>query len=197
MVHSHGGAVRRVAQVAWLASAALLLVLSWFVLFLHAEWFTGSALVPYENRPAFAQPNNPFPPKPPRGTWERAVNDFFEHRPGRCVPGGVVVAGSAIMLVATLPRRKVTPGLLLALAATNLIFVVFYAFAAPAMRQLPLLWLPQPRSEYDAGYHRTWPEILLFVVLSALLIYGQWWLCEHGDKGRKLTRHSSTWADVR
>ncbi|MCL6431396.1 MAG: hypothetical protein K6V36_11160 [Anaerolineae bacterium] len=166
-------------RLAWFAIAALVLVLggSWFVLFIFLDLaITPGMLAPYEWCPLFPQPNNGIPLKPPRGTWERAVNDFFEHRPGRCVPGVLLVASSAIPLVGTLVRREVKPGLLLALVATNPLFLVVYALASHPVSDLPLLWLPQPRPECDTGYHLTWPRFLLFVVLSALLVYGQWWL---------------------
>jgi hypothetical protein len=39
--------------------------------------------------------------------------------------------------------------------------------------QLPDLWLPKPRPPIDVGYHRTWPALLVTVVLLVILFLVQ------------------------
>lgn len=158
------------------AAVTLLLVGSWYVLLVLLRLKTIDLLAPYADCPLRPELLPGIPPRPPFGTWQRSLNDLFERAPGSYLPGVLLVASTAVPLLRTAFRRKATVRLLLGLAASNLLFLFLYAIAEEPALRLPLLWLPQPRPSSDLGYHRTWPGIVLLVVLSALLISLQWQL---------------------
>lgn len=104
--------------------------------------------------------------RPPLGSWERTVNDFFEGPPGSFLPAlGFMLVSVALFLVGTLRtrRRTLLPG---ALAATNLAFVLADVLLLDVADRLPIRRLPEPRPLIDVGYHRTWPAVLITAVLA-------------------------------
>jgi hypothetical protein len=107
--------------------------------------------------------------RPPLGTWERTVNDFFEGPPGSFLPAlGFMLVSVTIFLVGTLRTRgrSLLPG---ALAVTNLAFALAHILLLDVADRLPILRLPEPRPAIDVGYYRTWPAILITAVLVGLL----------------------------
>lgn len=111
--------------------------------------------------------------RPPLGTWQRTANDFFEGPPGSFLPAlGFVLVSVALFLVGTLRTRRRTL-LPWALAATNLAFVLADVLLLDVADRLPILRLPEPRPAIDVGYYRTWPAIVVMIVLVAVLFLVQ------------------------
>jgi len=91
----------------------LLLVATWSFLFACIAAMTEAWLVPWDLTPF----------RPPLGTWERTVNDFFEAWPGSILPSVVFIVVSASIYVARTSARTADRALLpLAFAAANMIF---------------------------------------------------------------------------
>lgn len=143
----------------------LLLVGTWCFLGLMILAATEGSLVPWDCICASE--------RPPLGTWERTVNDFFEVLPGSILPGSVFIVVSASVFVARVARTKNRVLLPWSFAATNVIFFLVDSFLVIRAHQLSDLWLPQPRPPLDVGYHRTWPAILVWSVLLVVLFVVQ------------------------
>jgi hypothetical protein len=141
----------------------LFLAGTWYFLFLWIMGMTEGWLVPWDVVPG----------RPPLGTWQRTVNDFFEHPPGAILPAVVVITMSASIFVVKVAQARRKAWLPLTFAATNLIFMLADTVLAILAHQLPDLWLPKPRPPIDVGYHRTWPALVLTVVLLAILFLAQ------------------------
>lgn len=139
----------------------LLLVFSWLVLFWLVEFDT-DLLAPYDT--------TPLANRPPWGTWQRDLSDFFQDPPGSVIPALLIVGISIVLLVIALGR---TPGsfnvrirLLLSFALSNLVIVAAMFFSGFVVADLPLEIAPYP------GYGWTLkflvPDILLLALLFAL-----------------------------
>lgn len=153
--------VRAAGRAAAMIGGTLLLALTWHVLFFWLMGATEWLLVPWDTTTE----------RPARGTLARSVNDFFEHAPGSCLPAVVVVGGSMALSAAGFVRNREGRAWLPALvAACNATFIVVdYACV------YFLIWvvggrLPPPQT----GYHRTWPGVLVTVLLLGLLWWCQW-----------------------
>jgi hypothetical protein len=114
------------------------------------------------------------PGRPPVGTWQRAVNDFFGAPPGVYLPSGATVAASISIFFARLLRLAGFERILLAwiFAATNVGFILIQAILWVVTGRLVGYWLPTPPGG-DAGYHRTWPAIVVTTVLVAVFLMVQ------------------------
>lgn len=114
------------------------------------------------------------PVRPPVGTFSRSVNDFFESGLGSYLPALIitVVSLSLFIVKATFLKRKriLLPWLF---AISNFIFLLSSLVLAFVGWQLGDLWLSQPRPEIDLGYHRTWPMIVMTMILLAFLLITQ------------------------
>jgi hypothetical protein len=141
----------------------LFLVGTWYFLLLWIMGMTEGWLVPWDTVPG----------RPPLGTWQRTVNDFFEVPPGAILLAIVVVTISVIIFVARVAQAEHRAWLPLTFAATNLVFMLADTVLAILAHQLPDLWLPKPRPPIDVGYHRTWPALLVTVVLLVILFLVQ------------------------
>jgi hypothetical protein len=157
--------VRAAGRAAAMIGGTLLLALTWHVLFFWLMGATEWLLVPWDTTTE----------RPARGTLARSVNDFFEHAPGSCLPAVVVVGGSMALSAAGFVRNREGRAWLPALvAACNATFIVVdYACV------YFLIWvvggrLPPPQTGYDLGYHRTWPGVLVTVLLLGPLLWCQW-----------------------
>ncbi len=142
----------------------VLLAGTWFFLFIWIAAMTEGTLAPWDVAPG----------RPPLGTFERSLNDFFEGAPGVYLPAALVIAASACLFIARLTRPDNKTWLPLEFAATNLAFVVAFTILAIPLHYLPNLWLPQPRPAIDAGYHRTWTGILAEAILLLVLLRVQY-----------------------
>ena len=146
-------------------SGTLLLVGTWFFLFVMIAVMTEGWLVPWD---CIGPPE-----RPPLGTWARTVNDFFEVPPGSILPGVVFIVASASIFVVGTARTTNRALLPWAFAATNVIFFLLDSYLVMGAHQLPDLWLPQPRPPLDAGYHRTWPAIVVTIALLIVVLVVQ------------------------
>jgi len=170
-----GGVRRDPKKMVVFVSGTLLLVATWCFLSLFVWVATEGWLVPWDclNRAE----------RPPLGSWERTVNDFFEVPPGSILPGVVfTVVSASIFVVRTVKAtdRAVLPWVF---AGTNIIFFLVVSFAVIRAHELPDLWLPQPRPPIDVGYHRTWPAILTTTVLVGVLFLVQSRIAFGGKRG--------------
>lgn len=142
-------------------SGTVLLIGTWFLISLFMLAATEGWFVPWDCVQVSL--------RPPLGTWERTINDFFEGPPGSFLPAlGFMLVSVATFLAGTLRtrRRVLLPG---ALAVTNLAFVLADILLLDVADRLPILRLPEPRPAIDVGYYRTWPAILITTVLVGLL----------------------------
>ena len=142
----------------------LLLFGTWYILYLWVAAMTEGWLVPWDT----------VPDRPPVGTWQRTVNDFFEVRPGAVLPAAIVIVISMLLFVIRVVRERNRTFLPLGFAATNLLFAIVDTILVIPVHRLPDLWLPKPRPVWDVGYHRTWPAIVVTTILLLVLFWTQW-----------------------
>ena len=143
-------------------------VLTSYLLFCFMTLRTEYMLVPWDQWGSLA---------PPRDTWERQLNDFFNRSPNYyLLAAAAVFVVTALMLLAL--RRatdnSVRARLPLVFVLGNLAFLVTAFLSSLFVEPLANLWLPQPRPPVDVGYHRTWPHVVTTLVLFGLLLWGQW-----------------------
>jgi len=163
MIDAVGG--RKPTQRAVFISGSVLLVGTWFFLSLFILLVTEASFVPWDCVHVSL--------RPPLGTWQRTVNDFFEGPPGSFLPSVAVIGVSlTAFLVGTL-RNRSRPPLPGAFALTNVAFVLAEVLLLDVAYRLPILRLPEPRLPIDVGYHHTWPAILTTTVLVAVLFLVQ------------------------
>jgi hypothetical protein len=131
----------------------------WFVLWMWFLLMTEGWLVPWDTTSI----------RPPVGSLVRTINDFFEVAPGGYLPATLFVLADASIFVWRF--RRVGNRMLLPFffAISNLAFGVLATVLAILSHQLPNLWLPQPRPEFDAGFHLTWPAIASTAILVTIL----------------------------
>ncbi|NJL54325.1 hypothetical protein HC928_03435 [bacterium] len=67
-------------------AAIIVLLISWITLFYLVNVLTEVTLVPYDTMPISE--------RPPIGTWQRTLNDFFERPPANYLPSIVFLAAS-------------------------------------------------------------------------------------------------------
>jgi len=145
--------------------------------------------------------------RPPPGTWERELNDFFNHGgnvylPALALLGLDVTLFALRMLRAGDWRRR--SWLIVAFAQANAAFLLIGFVAVFALGDIASLWLPPAPpaagvgySAPDIGYHRTWPSIASYLMLSGALIYTHvtvrvpgFWQClhRHASEGERRGR---------
>lgn len=149
------------------AGSGLLLLTSYFFLYVTMLMATEAYLVPWDIVPG----------RPAIGTWQRALNDFFEAKPGAILPAAVVIGASVLLFLIRIVREQNRLHLTLTIAASNLLFFVLLPVLGLLANQIPLLWLPTPRPELDVGYHRTWPSLASTggLLLALLWVQGSGW----------------------
>ncbi len=144
-----------------LGISLLVLLLTWGVAF----WMVGIAtwgLTPYDTVP-LAQ-------RPPLGTWERGLNDFFQPPVGSNLPGIFIVGASAVLLavalrhVSSLPSQRAK--LVLGFAASNFIVAVAMFASTFVVADLPLHLTPYPGYGWTIKF--LIPQILLLILLFVL-----------------------------
>jgi TM2 domain-containing membrane protein YozV len=143
----------------------LFLTLTWIVLF----WL----MVALTARGApWAQS---FIPPPPKGTWQRQLNDFLATH--ELAPAVVTMSISVVIFVAGVLRaanNHVRSRLPFALGVVNLGFVLLDLLAIWLADYLTDLWLPPPRTDADVvGYHRFGLSLVVTGVLLGLLFWSQ------------------------
>ena len=150
-------------QAALFFSMSLLLIGTWYFLYIWIAAMTEGLLAPWDTVPG----------RPPLGTWARTVNDFFGQSPGAYLPSLVFVSISASLFVFGLRPGSNKILLLLAFTLTNLIFFGVDLIFVILAHQLVNGWLPSPGASFDAGYHRTWPAIVITAALITILFFAQ------------------------
>ncbi len=156
---------RKPTQRAVSISGSVLLVGTWFLVSLFILLVTEACFVPWDCVHVSL--------RPPLGTWQRTVNDFFEGPPGSILAAVVFVLVSASIFVVRTVRTAHGALLPWAFAVANLVFILVDFFSLELVYLLPILRLPQPRPPIDVGYHHTWPAILTTTVLVAVLFLVQ------------------------
>jgi len=142
------------------------------LLFLLSTWYLVHAWLNLVIE-GWLSPWDVVPVRPPQGTWERSLNDFFQSFPGNLVPDLLVVVSSIVVFLRRLVTRRHWKSLPLMFATTNLVFIALNLLASLALWPVINAWLPQPGSSFDAGYHRTWPLILVTALLAVCLLWAQ------------------------
>jgi hypothetical protein len=152
-------------QRAVFMGGAAVLVAIWCFLFVWLAAMTEGRLAPWDCVHTSL--------RPPVGTWQRTVNDFFEGPPGFLLPATAFVGIGASIFAAGAVRSAKRPVLPWAFAGTYAIFFLVQIILVPLADRLPDLWLPQPRPPLDVGYHVTWPAILVTTALALALFLVQ------------------------
>lgn len=141
------------------------LIASWYFMFGYFTLTTQRVLAPWDQWGQFA---------PPPGTWERSLNDFFKNPSHAYLVGACMVGISVLIFSIRLLRRKgAWADLPFVFIATNFSFLLLALFLIPLMTNLPDLWLSQPRPAVDIGYHRTWIDGLMTIMLTVALYWLQ------------------------
>lgn len=143
----------------------VLLILSWRFLYGWLIPMTEGLLVPWDTTPT----------RPPTGTWERSLNDFFEVPPGAYAPSVLVVASSALLfLVRLLTGNEERAKLPWLFALVNGLF-----FLASIVLLVLTHWLSAAflllsgQSHLTAGYQRTLLGIVAMSIAIAFLLLAQ------------------------
>ncbi len=145
------------------AVGIILLIGTWYLLYLWLMAITESWLVPWDT---WSEPVRPL-----LGTPDRAVNDFFESGWGSYLPALIIIIASlGLFMVKTVFFKTQQTSLPWLFAISNFVFLLSSLMLSSIGWQLADLWLSQPRPNIDVGYHRTWPMIVMEVILSALLL---------------------------
>lgn len=140
----------------------LVLLASWLLLFAWIALTTESFLAPWD-----LSPN-----RMANGTWQRALNDFFEGFPGSIVPATItIVASICIFLYRSfrVTNRHVLP---ISFAFTNVVCIIISIFLTFFAIRIPSIWLPI-RYRLDEGYERSWIAIVVIAVLLLILLFVQ------------------------
>ncbi|MBL1131567.1 MAG: hypothetical protein D8M54_24165 [Chloroflexi bacterium] len=120
-------------------SSYLLLITTWSIIFILLAAFTEGWLAPWDTRPF----------RPPEGTWERTVNDFFEGSPGSLLPASLIVTMSlASYLYGKVKKQSDGVNLTWVFAILNLLFIILIVPLSAWARQLPYKWLPLMKTIY-------------------------------------------------
>jgi len=171
------------SRIVVLIGGAASLGASYLLLFAFLLLSTERALVPWDMY-AYAAP--------PRGNWQRELNDFFNQVPGLYLPSFIVLGLSFAFFIRGLIRTAsfaTRCWLPFVFAALNMIFMIIGVFLLFPLRRLPDLWLQPARTGLDVGYHRTWPDILGMTLCMALLVWSQARLAQNVER----LRHSPYW----
>ncbi len=138
------------------------LAVTWWLLFMWVAAGTEGWLVPWDTTSL----------RPTSGTWQRAVNDFFEGQPGSLLPSWAILAISAGLFVARLVRDRDRRWLPWSFAATNLAYLLVEPVGTGLAWYLPALDpLRAPGGVSQIGYQHTWaPLVVSLLLLFALLL---------------------------
>lgn len=151
-----GDLVSLVACVAFLAA-------TWYVLFIVTAAMVESLLVPWDL--VYVED------RPPLGSWDRTVNDFFEGQPGSVLPSGAIIAASAGLFVLRARRAARRDRLAVVFAATNLLSLPMSLLLMNVGYAISSQLFPQPHVPFDVGFHRTaFPAVAAALAFTGLLI---------------------------
>ena len=138
------------------ALGGVALALSWWGLLGVVGMLTEIWLVPWDTWGE--------PVRPPAGTWQRAVNDFFESGLGAHLPAIVLIGSSALVLLARLRAGSRLAYALWSVAAADLLVLV------AELAMLPVVGIFHPSSPEQIGYGYTWPGILSLILSCVVLL---------------------------
>lgn len=139
----------------------LLLMVTWWG---SCVWFvaiTEGLLVPWDTTPM----------RPPAGTLERVINDFFEVPPGAYLLAVLFLAMSVVLFVIRLRNAPSKGWLPLTFAITNALFLVIATAQIGLARALTDLLLPYPT--LDVGFYRNGLAILATIISTSGLMMVQ------------------------
>lgn len=132
---------------------------TWYTCWMWFALITEGWLVPWDTTPM----------RPPVGTRERTINDFFEIPPGAYLPATLFLATNVALFAMRFRSATNKTWLPLLFAMTNVIFLGTAILFGILARVSPDLWLSQPRPPLDVGFHRTWFAILIIAILVGVL----------------------------
>jgi hypothetical protein len=135
---------------------------SWCLLWAWIVGMTEGYLVPWDTTPV----------RPAPGTWQLALNVFFEGPPGSLLPSWVFLTIGVAIFVVRLVRRRDRRWLPWAFAATNLIFMAADLVCGMFAWNLPTLeFLRAEGVSPHLGYEHTWaPLSATLLLLFALFM---------------------------
>ena len=163
----------------------LALVLTWYLLFRFMVLTTGRTLSPWEQWAGFA---------PPKGTWQRQLNDFFSQDTNQYLIALIIVGISVTAFLKSICQNanNIREKLPLAFAGANVAFLLSSFVLLALIAYLPDLWFPGPCPSVDVGYQRTWPDILSTGILLGLLFWGQAQMSNPSFWNRQATKSIET-----
>lgn len=114
-------------------------------------------------------------PPPPKGTWQRQMNDFLNTR--QYLPA-VVIMGISVGIFLTGMLRTANGAawswIPFGLAVTHLLFFLLAGLSTWLADYFTTLWLPPPHTDADiVGYHRVGLSLVVNCVLLGLLFWSQ------------------------
>ncbi|GEM_PF-1627673 len=157
----------RYADAAWLVASIVPLAITWLMLFGWLALLTSVLLTPWD----VIQPDF----RPPKGSWSRTVNDFFEGAQGDGLLGQIIVGLSALAFTFRTIRAKDRPSVALAFAGTNLLFLVASFILGLALVFLSRWLLPGGYgTPVGTGLHNGALLLAALATLAAMILLGQW-----------------------
>jgi len=124
------------------------------------------SLAPYDT--------TPLADRPPRGTWQRDLSDFFQVPPGSVIPALLSVGISVVLAIIALRRipdsSNVRTQLMLGFALSNIVVVAAMFLGNFLVADLPLEIAPYPGYGWTLKFLAK--DILLLALLFALQACG-------------------------
>ncbi len=112
--------------------------------------------------------------RPARGTWEREVNDFFEHTPAALALPLGTVAASVLLFRRRLRREGNIAGtgwrLGLECVLTNVALFVLAPEVPHLAGTVAAAWRAGPSASVPPGYARDWPQIAAYLAVLGLYL---------------------------
>lgn len=136
---------------------------TWCLLWVWIAGMTEGYLVPWDTTPV----------RPAPGTWQLALNVFFEGPPGSLLPSWVFLTIGVAIFVVRLVRRRDRRWLPWAFAATNLIFMAADLVCGMFAWNLPTLDVLRAEGvSPQLGYEHTWAPLgaTLLLLLALFMV---------------------------
>ena len=146
----------------WTIGGFFLLLGTWYIITLMLSAFTEGWLAPWDTQET----------RPPLGTWERSVNDFFEGVPGSLLPSLIILCISITLYI--YGRRKSVNKIKFTwiFALINLLFLLLEVVFVTLVFQFPGVW-PLQYPALNSAYQRVLPAILITIILLIFLVLAQ------------------------
>lgn len=141
---------------------SILLLISWGIITVMLAAFTEGWLAPWDTQRT----------RPPLGTWERSVNDFFEGPPGSLLPALIILCISITLYMYGRRNAKNKIKFTWIFVSINLFFLSLEVVFVTLFFHFPSIWSFQ-YFDFNNAYQRTAPAVLFTIVLLITMILTQ------------------------